>query len=265
MHDSLADLKGETRDSYLVAHELKTGRQRWYIKRATEADAEECDAYTTPVFQMVGKRHRDARLRRQSARFVRSGHRAALVVSARPQGGPHGHRADGGRRVRRWPRAACAGPMVAVKLSAAHQGKLNNRAIEWTQQTGTPDSCSPGHLGRPGVHRHRRRRGPLLQRLQRPQVVGHAAQGASTKPRRSPAKTASTSSTRKACAPWSRPRRTSRSWSRTRSTIRRLHRQRRRASRSFSAGGSGCTASANSAAPLRRAGGVSPLITRRRD
>jgi outer membrane protein assembly factor BamB len=35
------------------------------------------------------------------------------------------------------------GPLLAVKLSQLHEGKLTNRVIEWTQQTGTPDSCSP--------------------------------------------------------------------------------------------------------------------------
>ncbi|MBL9082700.1 MAG: PQQ-binding-like beta-propeller repeat protein [Planctomycetales bacterium] len=37
--------------SYVVAHELATGKVRWYTPRTTVAQAEECDSYTTPVFR----------------------------------------------------------------------------------------------------------------------------------------------------------------------------------------------------------------------
>jgi outer membrane protein assembly factor BamB len=142
MQDSLADLKGETRDSYLVAHDLKTGRQRWYIKRATEANAEECDAYTTPVFQVVGKR---------TEMLVFGGNQLDSFDPATGQRWWYLPGLKGGRTVT-GPTVAgeylvatrgMRGPMLAMKLSPLNEGKLTNRAVAWTQQVGTPDSCCP--------------------------------------------------------------------------------------------------------------------------
>lgn len=56
MQDSLKDLGEPPVDSYLVAYDQATGRQRWKTLRNTKAKAEECDAYTTPVFAEVGGR-----------------------------------------------------------------------------------------------------------------------------------------------------------------------------------------------------------------
>src|SRR5262249_50232972 len=54
MQDSLKDIEDETAvDSYLVAHDQKTGEQRWKTLRNTAATSEHCDAYTTPVFATV--------------------------------------------------------------------------------------------------------------------------------------------------------------------------------------------------------------------
>src|SRR5439155_20286175 len=49
MQDSLADLDGTPVESYLVAHDKRTGDLKWRTVRKTEAKAEECDAYTTPI------------------------------------------------------------------------------------------------------------------------------------------------------------------------------------------------------------------------
>ncbi len=54
MQDSLADLQDKAVESYLVAHDQKTGEQRWKTVRKTAAAAEECDAYTTPVLREAG-------------------------------------------------------------------------------------------------------------------------------------------------------------------------------------------------------------------
>lgn len=140
MQDSLADLKGETRDSYVVAHDLKTGRQRWFVKRATEANAEEGDAYTTPVFQVVGKR---------TEMIVFGGNQLDSFDPATGQRWWYLPGLKGGRTVT-GPTVAgeyvlatrgMRGPMIALKLSSNHQGKLNHQKIEWTHQAGTPDSC----------------------------------------------------------------------------------------------------------------------------
>jgi outer membrane protein assembly factor BamB len=56
MQDSLTDLGKPAADSYLVAYDQATGEQRWKTARDTGARAEECDAYTTPVFAEVDGR-----------------------------------------------------------------------------------------------------------------------------------------------------------------------------------------------------------------
>src|SRR5436190_953422 len=56
MQDSLADLRDKPVESYLVAHDLRTGKERWKVVRATKARSEECDAYTTPILVRRGER-----------------------------------------------------------------------------------------------------------------------------------------------------------------------------------------------------------------
>jgi outer membrane protein assembly factor BamB len=54
MNDSLADLPGKTPvTSYLVAHDKRTGEQRWKTPRNTNAPKEEADSYTTPLVRTV--------------------------------------------------------------------------------------------------------------------------------------------------------------------------------------------------------------------
>ena len=54
MQDSLADLQNTPVESYLVAHDRRTGELKWKTVRKTQAKAEECDAYTTPIVRRVG-------------------------------------------------------------------------------------------------------------------------------------------------------------------------------------------------------------------
>ena len=55
VQDSCADLPGKPSPSYVVAHDKRTGALRWFRPRPTEATAEACDAYTTPlVWQRAG-------------------------------------------------------------------------------------------------------------------------------------------------------------------------------------------------------------------
>ena len=56
MQDSLADLSDRQAASYLVAHDLTTGKEVWKSQRMTGAKAEEGDAYTTPVLVEVDGR-----------------------------------------------------------------------------------------------------------------------------------------------------------------------------------------------------------------
>lgn len=140
MQDSLADLQDEPAASYLVAHDIDTGKVRWHVERMTGAQAESCDAYTTPI------------LWRRPAR-------TELVV----MGGNEldGYDPQSGRRL--WylpglvggrtvtgPTAAgelvfCTigmrGALLAVRPEG--EGELSKRAIAWRHASGTPDSCSP--------------------------------------------------------------------------------------------------------------------------
>ncbi len=53
MQDSLADLEETEKPavSYVVAHDKRTGRQRWLKMRSTEAMSEPCDSYVTPLLR----------------------------------------------------------------------------------------------------------------------------------------------------------------------------------------------------------------------
>lgn len=54
MQDSLVDLGKPASPSYLVAHDKRTGAQRWKTMRMTGATSEPCDAYTTPLVWQRG-------------------------------------------------------------------------------------------------------------------------------------------------------------------------------------------------------------------
>ncbi|MGQ9770664.1 MAG: outer membrane protein assembly factor BamB family protein [Thermogutta sp.] len=56
MQDSLADLQDKPHPSYLVAHELETGKEVWFTPRMTGALRESCDAYTTPLIRRLSDR-----------------------------------------------------------------------------------------------------------------------------------------------------------------------------------------------------------------
>jgi outer membrane protein assembly factor BamB len=56
IQDTLADLPGEPSPSYLVAHDKRTGRERWRTLRPTTAKAEDGDSYVTPLFRRTPER-----------------------------------------------------------------------------------------------------------------------------------------------------------------------------------------------------------------
>jgi outer membrane protein assembly factor BamB len=140
MQDSLADLQESPVESYLVAHDLRDGHVKWKTARATKADAEECDSYTTPLVLPIAGRMQ-------------------LVVMG-------GNQLDGydpatgeqlwflpglvGGRTVTSPTAAgdlifatrgMKMPLVAVRPGG--RGELSRKAIVWDYDQGTPDSCSP--------------------------------------------------------------------------------------------------------------------------
>ena len=56
LQDSLADLQDKPSPSYVVAHDKLTGREVWKKMRMTEATAEPCDSYITPILRRAGGR-----------------------------------------------------------------------------------------------------------------------------------------------------------------------------------------------------------------
>jgi outer membrane protein assembly factor BamB len=140
MQDSLADLGGPIAASYVVAHDLATGAERWKTPRMTPAEAEQCDAYTTPVFRrtegrtelvIMGGNQVDA----YSPETGKPLWALAGLTGGRTVTGPT--LAHGLVFVTR----GMKGPLLAV--SPAHEGPLDQSAIAWTHEQGTPDSCCP--------------------------------------------------------------------------------------------------------------------------
>jgi len=56
IQDSCADLPGKPSPSYVVAHDKRTGRERWKTMRMTAATKESCDSYCTPILWKNGNR-----------------------------------------------------------------------------------------------------------------------------------------------------------------------------------------------------------------
>lgn len=56
MQDSCRDVQQEPAPSYVVAHDKRSGEQRWKTMRMTDASQESCDAYTTPILRRAGGR-----------------------------------------------------------------------------------------------------------------------------------------------------------------------------------------------------------------
>ena len=51
MQDSCHDVRDELAPSYVVAHDKRTGQQKWKTMRMTAATRESCDSYTTPILR----------------------------------------------------------------------------------------------------------------------------------------------------------------------------------------------------------------------
>ncbi len=144
MQDWLAGLGERRPESYLVAHDLRSGRVRWKTPRTTKADAEECDSYTTPLLlktnagpQLVvmGGNQLDAYNPADGSQlwFLPG------LIGGRTVTGP-----TAGRGLV-YATIGMRGDTLAVRPGS---GELNRRAIVWKNDQGTPDSCSPVLLDR---------------------------------------------------------------------------------------------------------------------
>jgi outer membrane protein assembly factor BamB len=140
MQDSLADLQDETAESYLVAHDLLTGALRWKTERMTDADAEECDAYTTPVLLSVDSQPQLVVMggNQLDAYDPRTGTQTWFLpglVGGRTVTGP----TVGKEMI--FATRGMRGDLFAVRFGG--EGELARRDIVWSDSSGTPDSCCP--------------------------------------------------------------------------------------------------------------------------
>jgi outer membrane protein assembly factor BamB len=140
MQDSLADQRAKSVESYLIAHDVRSGDIRWKVPRMTRANAEECDSYTTPLLAKLGA---GAQLivmggNQLDAYDPASGRQIWFLpdlVGGRTVTGPTV--AEGVIYATRGLR----GPLFALKPSG--EGELNHRSILWSHNEGTPDTCCP--------------------------------------------------------------------------------------------------------------------------
>jgi outer membrane protein assembly factor BamB len=141
MQDSMA-AEGEAPQakSYLVAHDLTSGKQRWFTARQTAALAEQCDSYTTPILRKVGG---------QTELVVMGGNQLDAYDPATGKQLWFLPQVAGGRTVTGptiagefiFTTQGQRGPLLAVKPSKL--GELERRDIVWRDSQGTPDTCCP--------------------------------------------------------------------------------------------------------------------------
>ncbi|ADB17069.1 Pyrrolo-quinoline quinone [Pirellula staleyi DSM 6068] len=140
MQDSRSDLQSEPVESYVVAHDLVTGKLRWKKPRMTAAKSEQCDSYTTPLLTKIGGLQQLVVMggNQLDAYDPVSGNQIWMLdglVGGRTVTGPTiaGDMIITTRGMR--------GPMIAVRPTGT--GEQNHRAVLWSYTEGTPDSCTP--------------------------------------------------------------------------------------------------------------------------
>jgi outer membrane protein assembly factor BamB len=142
MQDSLADLGTPKTESYLVALDIKSGKQEWKSLRMTGAAAEECDSYTTPVFHktqdggvemivMGGNQIDGYDPATGKQLWYLPGIKGGRTITGPTIGADLAYCTQGMK-----------GPLLAVRLGG--EGKLDpTKDVAWKQTQGTPDSSTP--------------------------------------------------------------------------------------------------------------------------
>jgi outer membrane protein assembly factor BamB len=140
MQDSLADLQKEPAPSYLVAHDKRTGEQKWKVMRMTGSKAEDCDSYTTPIFRqvdgrtemiVVGANQIDAYDPASGKQlWYLPGVKGSRTITGPTLGQGILYTTEGKR-----------GSLLAIRLGGT--GQLRADAILWRQDQSTPDSPCP--------------------------------------------------------------------------------------------------------------------------
>lgn len=140
MQDSLSDLDGPRGDSYLVAHDQKTGELRWKTLRPTAANAEQCDSYTTPIFRKT-----DA----GTEMIVMGGNQLDAYDPANGKQIWYLPGLVGGRTITGptlgdglvYTTQGMRGPLLAIRPGGTRE--LPASRIIWQTRENTPDSCCP--------------------------------------------------------------------------------------------------------------------------
>ena len=140
LQDSCADLPGEPSPSYVVAHDKRTGKLRWKTLRPTQASAESCDAYTTPLVWQNGQRMEVVVMGGQilDAYDPLSGERLWYLpelVGNRVITGP----VAAGRML--FATQGMRQPLLAIRPGG--DGQRSRDEIVWKCDQGTPDSPTP--------------------------------------------------------------------------------------------------------------------------
>jgi len=142
MQDSLDNIPGvkEPATSYIVAHDKKTGAEKWKKMRMTGVKAEDCDSYTTPIFHdvngktemiIVGANQIDGYDPATGEQlWVLSGIKGSRTITGPTLGHNMLFTTEGKR-----------GALLAVKLGGS--GKLSKDVIAWSEPLATPDTPCP--------------------------------------------------------------------------------------------------------------------------
>jgi outer membrane protein assembly factor BamB len=140
MQDSLAGLPGKPSESYVVAHDKRTGKEVWKTLRTTSAVAEECDSYITPVFAATGGRTEMVIVGGDTidAYDPATGEQLWFLPGLAKSRIITGPTAAGGLV---YATRGMRGDLLAVRPTGP--GRLQPDAVVWKQAQGTADSCCP--------------------------------------------------------------------------------------------------------------------------
>ncbi len=140
IQDSLADIQETPNVSYVVAHDLKTGRPVWFTERMTGAEKEHADAYTTPlVREAEGRTEVIVMGAEQLDAYDAATGRQVWVLP-----GLAGNRVITGPTLHDnvvYATIGMRGPVFAAKIGGS--GALPAERIFWQYPSNTPDSPSP--------------------------------------------------------------------------------------------------------------------------
>lgn len=140
MQDPLDEVPGPPGESYLVAHDKKSGALRWKTPRHTVAHAEQGDSYTTPIL------HQSAR---GAELIVMGGNQIDSYAPATGKQLWFLPGITGGRTITGptlgdglvYATQGMRGPLLAIKLEKS--GKLESEDVVWKLSQGTADSSCP--------------------------------------------------------------------------------------------------------------------------